>query len=147
MIWKMKLECLTVCADLTDMSFPLSITEVCRGIMTWREIDRLVRWSMEGSRWVVYLLLIHLFLPFSFVLVSWATANFRASAKCLNSVWIIFRASTTVPSITCQRLQNVHVYCRFRFDFCVLVVPVVLEFGIIPACCGGFLHSRWESGP
>ena len=91
----MKLECLTVCADLTDMSFPLSISEVCGGITTWREIDRLVGWSMEGSGWVVYLLLIHLFLPFSFVFVSSATERI-SEHQCLNSVWIIFRASTTV---------------------------------------------------
>ena len=38
----MELECFTVCADLTDMSFPLSITEVCGGTMTWKEIGRLV---------------------------------------------------------------------------------------------------------
>ena len=57
------------------MYFPLYeyVTEVCGGTMTWREIRRLVWWSMEGSRWVVYLLLIHLFVSFSFVLVRWAT--------------------------------------------------------------------------
>ena len=33
----------SLCERFDRHVFPLSFTKVCRGIMTWREIDRLVR--------------------------------------------------------------------------------------------------------